>query len=486
MIISRIIKNRSRQILTIPILAGMLLSGCKTMKPAVLPAPLKIPDTFPMSDEGTAVTSLSWKQFYGDEKLVSLIELALKNNQDINAGLQRILIARAQVMMARAAGLPSLNIVASAAVDKYGDYTMTGVGNFDTNLSPNVDDDQKVTNPAQDFFLGLRSNWELDIWGKLRSQRKAAGARFLASERAQRWFITQVVAQVADRYFELMALDNQLKIIDKNTLLQQRAVEITEGQMAGGRATALAVKQFRARLLNMQSAAIELKQQIIATENELNVLLGRFPQPITRSGSIINAALPGQLKTGIPTEALQRRPDIQQAELALAATRADVNAARKAFFPSLTLTPYAGYNAFKGPLLFSPGSLTYGLLGGLTGPIFNQYQLKSRFAVANADQAAAFYNYQKSIVQGYQEVHTLTQQIAHFKEAYAVKSTEVDTLTETIDVANELYQGGYINYLEVITAQRSVLESELEQVNLKRRLFQSSIYLYRALGGGWE
>lgn len=463
-----------------------LLPGCKSVQPAIVPEGLPVPATFAQADTTGNMGLLSWKSFYKDEKLIELVELALKNNPDIRSGLHRIVRTKAQAYMARAEGLPTLNLVATAAADKYGDYTMNGVGNFDTNLSDNIDNDQKVTDPALDLFLGLRSNWEVDIWGKLKAKRKAAYDQYLASEQTRRWFVTQVVAQVAERYYDLLALDKKAAIVNRNIALQEKAVEISSVQMDGGRATSLAVKQFQAQLLNSRSAALQIRQQIQATENELNVLLGRFPETIVRSKAILSEPLPEQLSAGIPATVLHQRPDIAAAELNLRAAKADVKAAQKAFFPSLTLTPYTGFNAFKGPLLFAPGSFVYGLLGGISTPIFNQRQLRGQFAITNAAQFSAFYDYQKSVLNAYNEVVTELQHLQNNEVAYQLKAAEVDTLNSAVAAANDLYVGGYANYLEVITAQRSVLEAELEQVTLKKNLLLSTTRLYRALGGGWN
>ncbi|MBL7712814.1 MAG: efflux transporter outer membrane subunit [Chitinophagaceae bacterium] len=477
-------KSISASCIVYPALLLVLASGCRSMRSTALEQPLPVPSGFPEHSIKQESKSASWKDFYLDKDLALLVETALSHNQDIRMGLQRILIAEAQSIRARAARLPTLSAAASAAADKYGDYTMTGVGNYDTNLSQNIDEDQKVTNPALDFFLGLRSSWELDIWGKIKAQRKSAKANYLAGVEAQRWFRTQVVAQVAERYYELMALDNQLEIISQNIALQQKAVDIAEVQMAGGRTTILAIKQFQAQVLHSESIAAETRQQIRATENELNVLLGRFPQDIPRRGNILAYTPSAYFRFGDPASVLAGRADIRQAELELAASKADVTAARKAFFPSLTLNAYAGYNAFKAPLLFSPRSLASGILGGLTGPVFNQKELKTRFAIADASQQTAFFNYQKKVIQGYTEIHTQMQSIDQFREAYTSKEEEVTTLNDAMGSANELYVGGYINYLEVVTVQRNILEAQMEQVRLKHKLIDANIGLYRALGGG--
>ncbi|MDB5246835.1 MAG: efflux transporter outer rane subunit [Segetibacter sp.] len=467
---------------------AIAVSGCATIKQVELPDTVNIPASFTSSSaDTTSVNRLSWKQFFTDENLVRLIDTALQNNYDLKSAVQRIMIARANTQIANAARLPFVNAGGSIGVDKYGRYTLNGVGNFDTNLSPNISKNQKIpTSPTTDYFVGFRSSWEADIWGKLKDRKRAAYTRYLASEKGRQWLVTQIVSQVAGMYYELLALDNQLKTVQRNIGLQRKALEIVEAQMSGGRATMLAVRQFKAQMLHTQGAEVEISQAIVRTENELNSLLGRFPKQINRDTSFTDKVVPQRIQAGIPSEVLLRRPDIQQAELELIAAKADISAARKAFLPSFTINPYVGLNAFKLPLLFSGGSVAAGIVGSLAGPIINRGVIKGDFAIANAQQADAFYNYQKNIVNGYQEVVTQIKAIENFNKAYELKQAEVAELAEGVATANDLYLAGYASYLEVIVAQGSVLQAEMEQTNLKKESFNSMINLFRSLGGGWE
>ncbi|MCW3078677.1 TolC family protein [Segetibacter sp.] len=472
-----------RSIKTLVIIASATITSCSTIKQAGLPNGVQIPKEFtPTTD--TAANPFAIKDFFADATLQRLIDTALASNYDLKVAVQRIEIARANTRIAEAARLPVVNAVIGAAVDRYGQYTMNGVGNFDTNKSPNINKKQRIPTPTPDYFLGFRSTWEVDIWGKLKDRRRAAYTRYLASEKGRQWLATQIVSEVAGRYYELLALDNQLRIIARNIDLQKRGLEIVEAQMAGGRATALAVRQFKAQVLNTQGAEIDIRQSVQRTENELNNLLGRFPAPVARDTSIIAKVVPQQIGAGIPSEVLLRRPDVQQAELELIAAKADIDAARKAFLPSLNFNPYVGLNAFKAPLLLSTGSIAAGLASSLAAPVINRRGIMNGVNIANAEQATAFYNYQKNIVQGYQEVLTQLQSIENLKKAYHLKVEEVETLTEGVATANDLYLAGYASYLEVIVAQGSVLQAEMQQTNIKREIFTSIINLYRALGGG--
>lgn len=465
----------------------MVAGSCKMQQPFTLPAAKALPDTFIHAVDTASIASIPLKTFFTDAPLQQLIDTALQNNFDLQIALQRINTAQAALVFAKNAWLPSLDISASAGVDKYADYTLNGVGNFDTNLSPNIDKNQRIPTPTPEYFLGLRSSWEIDLWGKLKQRKKAAYARLLASEKGRQLVTTLLVSQVAGMYYELVALDNELNIVRKNISLQQKAVETINIQKAGGRATELAVQQFTAQLLSTQSMEYNIRQQIVQTESQLNRLLGRFQQPIVRTGDVFAQPLRVNVKTGIPAAMLLRRPDIQQAELELIAAKSDVNAARKAFLPSFNITPYAGLNAFNASLLFqAPSSIAYGIVGGLTAPIFNKQQLNTQYKQAGATAIASFYEYQKTIVNSYQEVVTALNQVENQQAINRLKEKEVTVLQEAVATSQDLYMAGYASYLEIITAQKSVLEAELALTITRKQIFQGTIELYRALGGGWK
>ncbi|OUJ74648.1 efflux transporter outer membrane subunit [Hymenobacter crusticola] len=466
--------------------AGLLLvSSCRSVEPVALPKAAPMPASFSSAADSVSIADQSWRRFFADPNLVSLIDSALQANPDLGIAVQRVEMARANVLVARGALLPTVNAVGSAGVDRFGNYTMNGIGNYDTNLSNNIEGKQRIPTPTPDFFLGLRSSWEIDLWGKLRNRRKAAVARLLASDKGRQLVQTSLVAQVARLYYSLLALDNELVVLGKNRALQERAVEIIKIQKLGGRATELAVQQFTAQLLRTRSLQVEAQQRIVATENELNRLLGRYPQPITRGKPIGEQPLPPQISAGIPASMLLRRPDVQQAERELLATRADVDAARAAFLPSFTLTPYLGLNSYNASVLFNtPASLTYGLVGGLAGPILNRNVLKADYRRSAAEQREAYLNYQKAVQTGFEEVVTNLRGIDNYRQMYELQQQEVIALNKAVSISNDLYGASYASYLEVITAQRSVLEAELNLTNTRREQFLLLIDLYRALGGG--
>lgn len=461
--------------------------ACKTVQPVQVPDKVNLPDSFArQTTDSAGFARLRWKQFFTDTYLQQLIDTALISNPDLLIAIQRIETARAVALGARNANLPSVNAIISAGVDQYGDYTLNGVGNYDTNLSPNISKDQTIPDPTGDFFVGLRSSWEVDVWGKLKNRKKAALAKLAASEKSRQLAATLLVAQIAGYYYQLLALDNDLKIIDNNTRLQETALEIVKVQKEGGRATELAVQQMEAQLYNTRTFAWKAKQNIIQSEYQVNYLLGRFPQKVVRDTSFSQQALPQQLSTGISSGLVLQRPDVQEAEFQLLAAKADVAAARAAFMPSFQITPYAGFNAFKTALLFNGGSLAWGVLGSLTAPLFNQKQLQAAHLTAVAQNKESYYNYSKTILNSFREVGTAIQQLENNRELVALKQKQVATLETAVASSRELYLAGYASYLEVITAQKGVLDAQLELNEARRNQFTYTIDLYRSLGGGWQ
>ncbi|MBC3785631.1 TolC family protein [Spirosoma utsteinense] len=467
-------------------IALLLLSSCQMPRPLLRPTARPVPVSFDGSSDSLGIASKNWRSFFGDPKLVQLIDTALAGNLDLRIATQRIEQARASYAYSRGFLAPQVNAVASAGVDRFGRNTLNGVGNFDTNLSDNIQGNLIIPNPTPDFFVGARSTWEVDIWGKLRNQRKAAYLRLLASEKGRHAVVTSLVAEIARYYYTLLALDGEREIIQKNIDFQQNAVNLVRIQKQAGRVTELAVQQFTAQLLNTQGRQGQVQQRIIETENQLNRLLGRYPQPITRGASLMQHDLPGQVETGIPAQMLLRRPDIQQAELDLQAANVDIDVARAQFLPSLNLSAYVGLNSFRAATLLDPASIAAGLLGGLSGPVLNRRFIRANYGQSVALSREAFYRYRQTILTGFSEVTTNLKGVENYRNVAALQAQEVGVLRQAVSVSNDLFAGGYASYLEVITAQRTVLEAELALINTKQAQFLSLMDLYRALGGGWE
>lgn len=458
------------------ILLVSVISSCRVATPPPLPVAAEMPNTYIGDTDTLSDGSIHWQEFFTDPNLVQLIETALQNNFDLLSAVQRIEMARANYSISAGALLPSLSGVAS-----------TNLGNVSPNMVGNADQDQRMNNIRDEYFVGFQSSWEADIWGRLRNQKKAAYSRFLASEKGKHLVTTALVAEIARLYYELLAVDNELEVVRKNMEFQKIAREIIEIQKMGGRATELAVQQSTAQLLGTQALEKEKEQRVIELETQINLLMGRYPQPIPREKDISELVLPPTIHEGVPSTLLLNRPDIQQAELQLIAAEADLQAARAAFLPSLTISPYVGLNALTPSALFqTPESLAAGFLGGITAPIFNRKRIRANFSRSAAERAEAYYRYQQSIIAGYGEVVNNIRGIDNLEAVYELKEEEVEVLLNAVSTSNVLFTSGYATYLEVITAQKSVLEAELELANIKKGIFHSVIGLYKALGGGWS
>lgn len=449
--------------------------SCKIAEPPALPEPPAMPSTYIGHTDTTTDGTIRWQEFFSDPQLVELIEIALKSNFDMRTAIQRVEMARANYKMSAGALFPSANLAATA-----------DVGSVNQNMVAEGAQDESIGNLNNQYFLGFQTSWEADLWGKLRNRKKAAHARFLASEKGKHLVTTALVAEIARLYYELLAVDNELEVVRKNIDFQKIALDIINIQKMGGRATELAVQQFTAQLLGTKALEKEKEQRIIELETQINLLMGRYPQPIPREKDISELVLPPTIHEGLPSSLLLNRPDIQQAELELLAAEADLEAARAAFLPSVRIHPYAGLNAITPSLLLSTESLAAGLVGGITMPIFNQKRIRSEFNLSVAERAAAYNNYQKSIVTGYGEVVNNIRNIDNLEAVYDLKEEEVEVLLSAVSTSNVLFTSGYASYLEVITAQKSVLEAELELAEIKKRIFHSVIGLYKALGGGWN
>ncbi|WP_146010987.1 TolC family protein [Siphonobacter sp. BAB-5405] len=484
--------NRKRQIFSILAGAWLLsLSSCRVRHTPATLAPVPVPSSYAGSLNDPNTDSLSigndpYNRLFTDANLVALIDTALARNLDVKMALQRLEVTRAQYGISQAALRPQVDAVVSAGVDRFGRYTLNGVGNYDTNFSEYVTGSSIIPNPVPDYFVGFRSSWEIDLWGKLRNRKRAAYNRVLASQEGRNVIVTDLVSEVARLYFTLLSLDAELEIIRDNVELQQQALSLVEVQKAAGRVTELAVQQFNAQLLNTKSLEGGVRQQILQAENQINVLLGRYPQPIQRGISIREQQLPATVAAGVPAQLMSRRPDIRQVERELEAANIDVAVARAEFLPSLNLTPYVGLNAFRLGVLGSVESMTAGILGGLSAPVLNRRFIKGNLRVTEAERNRSFLAYQQVILRGVSEVVQSLKGLENFRNVADYQTQQVNVLKQAATTSDNLFATGYATYLEVITAQRSVLESELSLINTKRSQFLSLVDLYRALGGGWQ
>ncbi|MFT3674288.1 MAG: efflux transporter outer membrane subunit [Chitinophagaceae bacterium] len=470
-------------------LSILLLIGCsvpkKITQKEIQPPPASYPAT--VIADTSSIARLGYQEYFSDTLLTGLIAEVLNNNFDHRMGAERLKIAESLLLVRKGALLPSVNLVAEATGTRYGRHTIEGVGNFDTNLSPNIDKSQQVnTRVTPNYWLGLDASWEIDLWGKLKQMKKAARERFLATVHGRDLLRSAIVTETAFLYYELIALDREADILQENISLQKEALEMVKVQKEVGRATELAVQQFEAQLANTEVVLIDVRQQISATENQVLFLCGKYEGTIKRNNAIDVNGIRYLARHGQPGQLMQYRPDIQTMFRELKATRADAHAARAAFFPTITLSAYGGYNSFNTGYLFNPTSMVFQMLGNITAPIFQRHQIRANFKIATASQEIAFLEYQKSVVNAYQEVKTVLSYLNNTEKMLGVKSQEVNALTRGVEVSNDLYVAGYANYLEIISSQKSKLTADMDLIKLQRNQAQGLIQLYKALGGGWQ
>jgi len=299
--------------------------------------------------------------------------------------------------------------------------------------------------------------------------------------------ITNLVAEIAYAYYELIALDNQLNILNQNLKLQRNALSIVRLQKQAGRATELAVQRFDAEVFKNQSEIFQINQRIVEVENYLRFLIADKSDHIPRtSTSFLNRSI-DTLFTGIPSQLLGNRPDIKRAEYELAAAKLNVKIARASFYPSVGLRAGMGLEAFQPMFLMpSPEAFIYSITADLAGPLINRKAIKTAYYNANTRQLAAIYEYEKTILNAYLEVVNGLSNLENLRKNYEYKRKQVNTLTKSIAVSNMLFQSARADYMEVLLTQRDALESKMELVETKKDRLLAQVDLYRALGGGWR
>lgn len=458
-------------------------TGCKLPVLTSKTANPSVPASYVNSTDTVNVANLKWKAYFTDPDLIRLIDTALKNNQELNITLQEIEIARNEVRARKGEYLPFVGLRGGAATEKVGRYTSQGAGDASTEMEPG----RKIPDPLPDFLVGAYATWEVDIWKKLRNAKKAAVARYLSTVEGKNFVITGLVAEVANSYYELLALDNQLDIVKKNIDIQNSALEIVRLQKLSAKVTELAVRKFEAEVLKTTSLQYEILQQITETENRINFLLGRLPQPIQRNGKDFEALPPKIVQAGIPAQLLENRPDVKEAELQLTASKLDVKVAKAQFYPSLGLSASVGLNAFDPSFLIkAPESLLYSIAGDLMAPLINRNAIKATYYSANAKQIQAIYNYERTVLNAYREVSNQLAKIDNLGKSFDLKSKQVEALTQSIDVSTDLFKASHADYMEVLLTQRDALESKFELIETKKQQMQTVVNIYQALGGGWK
>jgi len=443
-----------------------------------------VPENFNNQSVDTVSTAnVQWRTFFSDPSLISLIDTALSNNQELNIMLQQVAISKNNIKAKKGEYLPFVNVYAGAEVEKVGKYTRNGA--VEENL--NIREDEKFPEPLTDFSIGLSASWELDVWKKLRNEKKAAVLEYLATVEGKNFMVTNLVSEIANSYYELVALDNELSMVSQNLEIQKNALQMVKLQKQAARTTELAVRRFEASVLKNQSHLYELQQEIVEAENKINFLVGRYPQHVDRnSENFIDKTIEG-INTGIPSQLLKNRPDLRRAEYELAAAKLNTKVARANFYPLIGIKAGIGLQAFKPKFLTStPESLVYSLAGDMVGPLINRNAIKAAYKTANNKQLQAVYEYERAILNAYLEVANELSKIENLKNSYDLKKEQVEALNESIELSIRLFKSARAEYTEVLLTQREALESKIEIIETKRDQLLANVKVYKALGGGWN
>jgi multidrug efflux system outer membrane protein len=461
----------------------LAIAGCKVPAITQVTENRSVPAAYESKQDTTNISSVQWRRFFTDPNLVNLIDTALKHNQELMITLQDIGIAQNDVRLRKGQILPQVNARVGVGVEKVGRYTSQGAGDATTEIAPG----KEFPDPLADYTAAISANWEVDVWKKLHNAKKAAIAKYLSTIEGKNFVLTTLIAEVANSYYELEAYDNQLAIVQQNISLQKNALEIIKVQKEAARVTELAVQKFNAEVLKSQSLEFDIRQKIKETENRINFLLGRYPTEIVRDKSNFLTLMPVEVNAGIPSQLLANRPDIKQAEFDLVAAKLDVKVARAEFYPSFGISAALGFQAFKPSYLVKfPESVLYSLAGDFAGPLINRSAIKAEFYSANARQLQAMYTYERTILNAYMEVSTQLSKISNLDKSYNLKAKQVDALTKSINISNDLFRSARADYLEVLMTQRDALESKLELIDTKKEQLSATVDMYRFLGGGWQ
>jgi outer membrane protein TolC len=433
--------------------------------------------------ESVADVQACWKK---DTLLIQLVDSVLLRSMDIKRGFLDIQMVRSQFEFTRGLRKPVVSGIVQPSLRKFGQYTSDGVGNFDTQFSPNITREQKIPEHLPDLQLGFQSSWEVDLWGKLAKKKKSSALRFLATEWGQKWMITSIVSEIASAYGQLGALDKELEILKSNIEIQRKAYELVRIQKEAGVVNESAVQQLEAQWINSQAKEGDIQQEIVQIENQIRYWLNKPNAEIPRTKYPIECPMDSVLLANIKIDQLVNRPDVKQAKMELEAQVLAEESAKLALKPSLVLSGMLGVQGFQPQYLFQlPGSMAYSLIGGLTTPWLNRSGLISEVNFASAKLKSLDLAYQNALLKGYLEWDTQVKSLMYLKNMSTLKQKEVVLTKGAVATVAQLFNLSNANYIEVLMAQQSALGSELELLEIYRKRWMHSIQLYRALGGGW-
>ncbi len=463
------------------IIIASIIFSCKSISNNSKNDNRNTPVSFGFSSDTTNSAKINWKNYFKDPNLISLIDSALKNNKEINIVQQEIEISKNEVKIRKGEYLPFISLFAGSGVEKTGKFTRMGAVEENLDIKPG----KAFPEPLPDFTIGASASWEIDVWKKLRNAKKAAVHRYLESVEGKNFVTTTLIAEISNSYYELLALDNLQEIVHSNIEIQSNALKIVRQQKEAAKVTQLAVNRFEAQLLNTQNLQYKIAQEIVETENKINFLVSRFPQPVVRDKTMFGKIAIDSINTGLPSQLLANRPDIRSAEQELLAAKLDVKVARANFYPTLGLKAGVGFQSFNPSYLLLPESNLYNIAGDLMAPLINRNAIKATYRTATNKQIQAAYKYEQSILNGYIEVVNQLSMIDNTTKSFDTKQKEVNLLNASIGISSSLFNSARADYMEVLLTQREAIDSKMELIEIKLKQLNAKVNMYKALGGGW-
>jgi multidrug efflux system outer membrane protein len=471
-------KKYITKIVMVAILITTLIS-CSVSKDIETPKDA-LPENFrnaSVSKDTTSIADLEWKNFFTEKDIIKLIDSAVARNNDLQIATKNIEIAQYRFTQSKWNNVPQINLGVTASSSNPSDNSFTGKNLNQALGQKHIDD----------FSAGATLSWEADIWGKIKNQKKGAFANYLQSEEVKKAVQTTIVADVSKGYYNLLMLDAQLEIARQTLKLNDSTTSIIKLKYDAGQVTSLAIQQSEAQKLNSAQLIPLLEQNIAIQENALSVLTGSFPDSKERTIRLSTIAVKNNAAVGIPSSLVSRRPDVKSAELALKIANANVGITKADFYPALRITAQGGVNSFEASNWFNiPASLFGTVAGGLTQPLLNNKRVRTQYNIAVVEREKAVINFRQSVLVAVSEVADAMVAVEKLQQQEAFLQERVKTLQQAIKNANLLFKNGMAEYLEVLTAQATLLQSELELADIKRAQLSANTELYRALGGGWR
>lgn len=453
-----------------------------------LPEDFRLLDSTDVNKDTTNIAEIKWKEFFKEPELIDLIEKGLQKNFEMRDALKTIAITEQLSKQAKLEWLPSLNADLAEINHQWRseDYYSTPSSLWYNYTGDEIPSSMHVQ--SKQNITGVNLSWEIDTWGKIRSQKAATIYKFLEAEENKKAVQSKIITQIAESYYHLLLLNAQLEVAQRNFELSQNTYRIVELQYQSGNITALAKQQTKSQMLVSKALIPRLREEIALEENQLSFLTGAMPEEIAVGNTTLwNIETDTDLSYGVPLELINNRTDVRAKELNLRSKNAEVGVAQTNRYPRLKIDLGAGTNAMAMEnWLNVPGALFGSVAGSITQPIFNKRKLKTNYEIAKINREKAELDFQRTAYLAVKEVSDALIIINSLDEQLDIAEEQVETTELAIRQSNLLFNSGYATYLEIITAQKVALESELNLNRIRHDILLARIRLYRSLGGGWQ